>query len=180
MTKRQFGELEYAILRVMKSGERMSVKQVHKILDEQNSYNTIMTVMLRLSEKKLLQRERVGLHYEYWLAAPQEKIPTFFEQLKQKIFGVKTRELISYLVESDQEISEEEFAEIEKLIAKTKAERAMCTPSSRISVSRERSDVGFCDEGIAKEKNAADGLLVGDRKLIEEGNIGSKRSRRDS
>ena len=49
--------------------------------------------------------------------------------------------------------------------------RAVLAPSSRISVSRERPDVAFCDEGIAlaiaEEKNAADDLLAGDRKLIE-------------
>ena len=60
MTKRSFGELELAILRVLKSGERMTVKQVHTLLGEQNKYNTIMTVMLRLAEKKTLARERVG------------------------------------------------------------------------------------------------------------------------
>ena len=53
----------------------------------------------------------------------------------------------------------------------------MFTSSSRISVSRERSDVAFCDEGIAlaiaKEKNAANDLLAGDRKLIEEVNTAS-------
>lgn len=122
MTKRHFGELESTILRVMKSGERMTVKQVHQILGEKDNYNTIMTVMLRLSKKKVLARERIGLQYEYWLASESEKIPSFFAQLKQKIFGLKTAELISYLIESE-EISDEEFADVEKLIKSAKAER---------------------------------------------------------
>ncbi len=123
MTKRHFGELELTILRILKKGERMTVKQVHKILGEKDNYNTIMTVMLRLSEKKILAREKMGVHYEYWLLSPQEKVPSFFEQLKQKIFGIKTTELISYLIESNEEISDEEFSEIEKLIEKAKKER---------------------------------------------------------
>ena len=123
MTKRNFGELELTILRILKTGERMTVKQVHKILGEKDNYNTIMTVMLRLSEKKILARERMGIHYEYWLLPSQEKVPSFFEQLKQKVFGVKTTELISYLIESNEEMSDEEFAEVEKLIQKSKAER---------------------------------------------------------
>lgn len=122
MTKRHFGELESTILRVMKSGERMTVKQVHQILGEKDNYNTIMTVMLRLSKKKVLARERIGLQYEYWLASESEKIPSFFAQLKQKVFGLKTTELISYLIESE-EISDEEFADVEKLIKSAKAER---------------------------------------------------------
>lgn len=124
MTKRGFGELELAILRILKSGERMTVKQVHKILgEEDNNYNTIMTVMLRLSEKKILSRERVGVHYEYWLLPSEDKVPSFLEKLKHKVFGIKTTELISYLIESTDEMSDEEFFEMEKLIEKAKADR---------------------------------------------------------
>lgn len=123
MTKRNFGELELTILRILKTEERMTVKQVHKILGEKDNYNTIMTVMLRLSKKKILARERVGLQYEYWLLPSEEKVPSFFEQLKQKVFGIKTTELISYLIESNEEMSDEEFAEVEKLIEKAKKDR---------------------------------------------------------
>ena len=82
-----------------------------------------MTVMLRLSEKKILAREKMGIHYEYWLLSSKEKVPSFFEQLKQKIFGIKTTELISYLIDSGEEMSDEEFSEIETLIEKAKKER---------------------------------------------------------
>lgn len=123
MTKRHFGELELTILRILKSGERMTVKQVHKILNEKDNYNTIMTVMLRLSEKNVLAREKVSNHYEYWLLSSKEKIPTFFEHLKQKVFGIKTTELISYLIDSNEEMTDEEFKEVEQLIKKSKQER---------------------------------------------------------
>lgn len=125
MKKRNFGELELTILRILKKGERMTVKQVHKILGEKDNYNTIMTVMLRLSQKKILARERVGLQYEYWLLSSEDKVPSFFEQLKQKIFGIKTTELISYLIESNEKMSDEEFVELEKLIEKAKRDRKL-------------------------------------------------------
>lgn len=123
MTKRSFGELENTILRIIKSQGRMTVSQVHKKLKEQNNYNTIMTVMLRLCNKKILAREKIGSHYEYWLLTSPEKIPTFFDQLKQKIFGFKTTELMSYLLEVTEDISDEEFSEMEKLVAKAKKKR---------------------------------------------------------
>lgn len=123
MTKRNFGELELTVLRILKNGGRMTVKQVHKILGEKDSYNTIMTVMLRLSQKKVLARERIGLQYEYWLVSSKEKVPSLFEQIKQKIFGFKSTELISYLLESNEEMSDEDLAEIEQMIQKAKAER---------------------------------------------------------
>lgn len=123
MAKRSFGELENTILRIIKSHGRMTVSQVHKIVGQQNSYNTIMTVMLRLSNKKILAREKVGSSYEYWLLTSSEKIPSFIEQLKQKVFGIKTSELVSYLLDAADEISDEELAEMEKLVAKAQKKR---------------------------------------------------------
>lgn len=123
MSKRSFGELELEVLHILKSGERMTVKQVHQMLGEQNKYNTIMTVMVRLANKGVLARERVGLHYEYWLVTPTAKIPSFIEQFKKKIFGVKTSMMVNYLLESADDISEEDLAEMEKMIEKAKLNR---------------------------------------------------------
>lgn len=123
MTKRAFGELELAILHILKSGKRMTVKEVHQILGEKDKYNTIMTVMSRLAEKKSLARERVGHHYEYWLLPTQSKSFSFLEQFKKKIFGVKTSEMVNYLIESADDISIEEFNEMEKMLEKARQER---------------------------------------------------------
>lgn len=120
MAKRSFGELENTVLRILKSHGRMTVSQVHKKLGEQNSYNTIMTVMLRLCNKKILEREKINSSYEYWLLISYDKIPTFIEQLKQKVFGIKTSELMSYLLDATEDITDEELVEMERLVAKAK------------------------------------------------------------
>ncbi len=120
MIKRAFGELEVAILQILKTGHRMTVKQVHEILGKDNKYNTIMTVMSRLAEKKRLGRERVGLQYEYWMLSPVDKEPSFFEQLKRKLLGVKTTEVVTYLIENAEDISEQEINEMEKLLEKAR------------------------------------------------------------
>lgn len=124
MTRRSFGELELAILRILKPGERLTVKQVHSILGSENKYTTVMTVMLRLAEKKILARERVGLQYEYWLLTSKSKVPTFIEQLKRKIFGINITEMISYLIDSAEDISEEDFAVMENIIENAKIKRS--------------------------------------------------------
>ncbi len=118
MEKRGFGELEWAILNILKSGKRMTVKEVQKLLGEENKYTTVMTVMSRLAEKNQLKREKVGLQYEYWLQAP-----TIYEKVKKKVFGLKPAEMISYLIDSSEELTEEELAEIEKMIAKARKRR---------------------------------------------------------
>lgn len=123
MTKRAFGELELAILQILKSGSRMTVKDVHKILGEKDKYNTIMTVMNRLVEKKQIARERMGLQYEYWLLSNETKIPSFIQQVKQKILGIKPTTLVSYLIESPEDVSDEELLEMEKMIIKAREKR---------------------------------------------------------
>lgn len=121
MIKRAFGELELQILHILKSG-KMTVKDVHRILGGKGSYNTIMTVMNRLVEKKQLARERHGLQYEYWLL-PQAKPASLFEKIKEKFIGVNTSDLVSYLIEADEDLTEEELAAMEKILQKAKQKR---------------------------------------------------------
>lgn len=123
MTKREFGELELAILTILKAGGKMTVKEVRSKLGGKDKYNTIMTVMARLAEKNVLYREKMGLQYEYWLQPSPSKAPSLVEFFKKKLFGIKTTEVMSYLLSSAENISDEEFAEMEQMIAKAKKEK---------------------------------------------------------
>lgn len=122
MAKRAFGELESEILHLLKSGERKTVKDIHQQLGGQDSYNTIMTVMSRLAQKKTLGRERVGLQYEYWILSDIHS-SSFLEKLKKKLFGVKTSVLVSHLIETADDLSEEDLAAMEKLVQKARASK---------------------------------------------------------
>lgn len=117
--KRVFGELELQILHIFKSGKRKTVKEVQIELGGLDNYNTIMTVMTRLAEKKQLARERKGLQYEYWLLNSSDSI-SFINSLKQKLFGVKASILINHLIERVDDLSEENFEEMEKMIQKAR------------------------------------------------------------
>lgn len=122
MTKRAFGELETEILYILKSGERKTVKDIHKALGGNDNYNTVMTVMSRLAEKKQLARERIGLQYEYWILEPSRSF-SFLDKLKQKFSGVKTTALVSHLIESAEDLSDEDLAEMEQIIQKLRASK---------------------------------------------------------
>lgn len=121
MTKRAFGELESQILYILKSGERQTVKDVHKALGGHDNYNTVMTVMSRLAEKKQLSRERVGLQYEYWLSKPSDF--SFLDKIKQKFYGMKTTVLVSHLIESAEDLSDDDLLEMEKTLQKIRDSR---------------------------------------------------------
>lgn len=122
--KRNFGELELTILTLFKSHPQLTVKEVLKMLGGEDKYTTIMTVMSRLVEKQELQRERIGLQYQYSINKSKISAPSsLLERLKQKIFGGKSASMISYLIESGDDITDAELAEMEKLINAVKKTR---------------------------------------------------------
>ena len=118
MKKRGFGELEIAVLNVLKTEKRVTVKEVYQLLGSKDKYNTIMTVMFRLAKKGVLDRIRVGLQYQYWL---KETLPML---IKKKLMGIRPREMICYLFESPEAVSDEEIEQMEKLLEKIKQEKA--------------------------------------------------------
>lgn len=124
MTKRAFGDLELEILQLLnRSSKRTTVKEVLALLGGEDKYTTVMTVMNRLAEKGKIARERMGLHYEYWIVAKDTHALSFIQQIKKKLFGMKTSEVVSYLIESGDDITDQDLLEMEKLIKAAKAKR---------------------------------------------------------
>lgn len=117
--KRKFGELELEILKVIAECGTSTVKEIQAILSSSDKYTTIMTVMNRLVEKGELVREKIGLQYHY--SPSKKKVePQLLSKIKKKIFGGKTAPMVSFLLETDGKISDEELAEIENTIRKLK------------------------------------------------------------
>lgn len=119
MAKRAFGELETQILHILQKKERVSVKEVLTALGGQDNYNTIMTVMNRLAEKGRLGRERHGLQCQYWMIE-EKKPPSILERFKEKLFGMKTSAMVSYLLESAEDLTDEDFVKMEKMLHQAK------------------------------------------------------------
>jgi len=121
--KRAFGELEMSILKLFKTDNKLTVKDVQEALSGQDKYTTIMTVMSRLVEKKQLTRVKIGLQYEYQrIPGTTSLTKNLLDKLKEKIFGGKSVSMISFLIESSEDITEVELAEMEKLIQQKKRE----------------------------------------------------------
>lgn len=123
MTKRAFGDLELEILQLFRSGKKLTVKQVQSLLGDQDKYTTVMTVMNRLAQKQKLTRERVGLHYEYWVDSTENQSPSIIQQMKKRLFGMKASAIVSYLIESTDEVSDQELLEMERMIQTAKKKR---------------------------------------------------------
>lgn len=122
MTKRGFGELETQIIHILQGRERMMVKEVLRALGSQDNYSTVMTVMNRLVEKGVLNRERCGLQCQYWISEKSTST-SLLDRFKEKLFGMKTSAMVSYLLESDENLTEEDFTQMEKMLRAAKAKK---------------------------------------------------------
>ncbi|MCH9626500.1 MAG: hypothetical protein S4CHLAM2_01220 [Chlamydiales bacterium] len=120
MTKRAFGELELSVLQTLRQGEKMTVSDVHRALGGTDKYTTIMTVMNRLVKKNQLEREREGLRYTYWIVEAKSHVPSL---LKKKMFGFKASEIVSYLIDAADDVSEAELEQMQQMIEEAKQKR---------------------------------------------------------
>ena len=117
--RRGFGELEFEILNLLSETGRMTVKEVHLKLGEEDKYTTVMTVLSRLFDKGQVSREKSGSLYEYWI--PSQAAPKgLLTRLRDKLFKGKSALMINYLLETADDISPQELKEIEKLIKEAK------------------------------------------------------------
>jgi BlaI family penicillinase repressor len=124
MGKFGFGELELSILKIIRELGKVTVRNVYERLGSGGSYTTIMTVMSRMADKGELMRKKEGRQYVYW-ATSQNESPSknILKRIQDKIFGGKPTAMVSYLLEADNEISDKDLEEIEKLIQKRRSEK---------------------------------------------------------
>lgn len=80
--RRAAGELESAILAVLDERGEVSVAEVRRQLDTSLAHTTVMTSLVRLNRKGLLNRKRRGRLFVYSLAAPVESLPALKAALR--------------------------------------------------------------------------------------------------
>lgn len=124
MAKLCFGELELSILKTIRECGRMTVREVYEKLGSEGSYTTVMTVMSRMADKGELTREKEGKQYVYWIVSQNESSSkNILKRIQNKIFGGKPTAMVSYLLDVENEISDQDLEEIEKLIHKRRLEK---------------------------------------------------------
>ena len=82
--RRPPGGLEDEILHILSTNEQMSVRQVREKLSSPLAHTTVMTSLVRLTNKGMLIRVRRGRSYEYALSAPAESLPALRAALRMR------------------------------------------------------------------------------------------------
>ena len=117
MRRLAFGELELAVMKIVRDRKKATVHDVCEKLGKKRKYTTVMTVMSRLVKKGELTREKKGKHYVYEICFPSKRPPKgLLRRIQERVFGGKSSAVVSYLLEMNQEISDEELQEMEELI----------------------------------------------------------------
>lgn len=122
LEKRQFGELESYIVQKIKKNKKATVGDIHSLLKDSVAYTTVMTVMIRLYNKGILNREKSKKSYIYWLKNSSYS-SNLLERIKKKIFSDNSVEMISYLLENNSKITKEELKKIDEIIQKMKKDK---------------------------------------------------------
>jgi predicted transcriptional regulator len=120
------GELEQAVMQVVWDRGTVSVRQVHEALQPERAlaYTTVMTVMSRLTDKGVLERQKQGRAFVY-RAAQRNRRGFLRRQARLQIHALLARYGDLAVAEFVDELSAgdaERLAALEALLAEHRAE----------------------------------------------------------
>ncbi len=116
---KQIGDLEADIMSVVWEKGRVTVQEVLEALAPNRSlaYTTVMTVMSRLAEKGMLNREKEGRAFVYSAAVPQERAAgSLLQSLVRRLYDGATGKAIAQLLETEENVDDAELERLEQLI----------------------------------------------------------------
>jgi predicted transcriptional regulator len=117
----EVGPLEMEVLGILNSSpEELTVSQIQDQLKESGNelaYTTVMTVLVRLHAKGLVQRRKESRYFLYSATRRKDATPLrIFEKVKNSLFGSEKLKPIMSLLDSDEKLSKEELQELRKAI----------------------------------------------------------------
>lgn len=119
------GERELALLRFIADRDGSTVGEAAQEFGRPRELarSTVLTMMERLREKGLLERQKVRGVYRYTSpASAPELLRGVVERFVERTLGGSVSPFVAYLTESA-EVSDQELAELEELVSKLQARR---------------------------------------------------------
>jgi len=117
-----FGELEAKLVEAVWELEQASVQDVIDHLGGNLNYKTTMTVLNRLTEKDVLNRQKEGRAFVYTATASrQDLLAGVFDQMVRGMFNDDFRKIaLAQLIETAEEIDPQLLDDIDQLIKQHK------------------------------------------------------------
>lgn len=117
----EIGPLEMETLGVLNSeaGAERSVSEIQSSLKASGrdlAYTTVMTVLVRLHAKGLVQRRKEGRAFLYSAKRKDSSASKIFERVRHSLFRAERLRPILSLLNSDEELSRDELEELKKAV----------------------------------------------------------------
>jgi predicted transcriptional regulator len=126
----EVGPLELEVLGILNSLPQQSVSDIQSSLKKGGrdlAYTTVMTVLVRLYQKEMLQRKKEGRQFLYSPAKGKNRSALrIFEKVKNSLFRAEKLSPILALLDSEEDLSHEELQELKRAVdsrLKMKAEK---------------------------------------------------------
>ena len=118
MNKKQLGDLQLAIMRVLWDGGEASAAEVHRALWDERGLapTTIATMLVKMERKGVVTHRSEGRRYLYSPTVSEAEVThSMVGQLAQRLFEGDVRALVSHLL-AEHEIDPDELSELKALI----------------------------------------------------------------
>lgn len=112
------GPLEMEVMGLLdRRGKPASVADIRKGLGKELAYTTVMTVLVRLHRKGMVERIREGRQYLYSPAASFAKVRhSLLDRVRRSLFQRERPKPLVALLEGDRDLSVEELRELREMI----------------------------------------------------------------
>lgn len=118
MSKKQLGDLQLAIMRVLWRRGEASAADVHRALYDERGLapTTIATMLVKMEKKGVVTHRADGRRYLYSPTVSEGEVTrSMVAQLAERLFEGDVSAFVSHLL-SEHEIDRDELAELEQLI----------------------------------------------------------------
>ena len=114
------GPLEMEVLGILNLGSDLAVSDIQTALKKSGhelAYTTVMTVLVRLHSKNMVQRKKEGRQFIYSASNKKATSPfKIFEKVKNSLFGTEKLRPILGLLDSDDGLSRDELEELRRAV----------------------------------------------------------------
>ncbi|MHB1125828.1 MAG: BlaI/MecI/CopY family transcriptional regulator [Bacillota bacterium] len=113
------GHLEASVMEIVWQKERASVREVYEtlLLQRDIAYTTVMTIMGRLADKKILRKDKQGVAYHYSPAFTREEFTRrFVHEVLDGLLEEYAEVAFAHFVSRLQEEDETKIAKLERMI----------------------------------------------------------------
>ncbi len=119
--RRASGQLEESILELLGEHTELSVAKAREHLGSELAHTTVMTALVRLHGKGLVDRERRGRSFVYTLNAPVDEIPALRAAMRMRTELGARPERADVLANFVAALDPEDEATLRELLAKSDA-----------------------------------------------------------